>query len=45
MSRLSATRCGVLVLVTMAYLLCEHARAESKLDATYVISFVWHSCG
>src|SRR3954452_8842050 len=39
MSCLRAARWGVLVLGTMAYLLCEHARAESKLDATYVISF------
>ena len=39
MSRVRAARWGILVVGTMAYLLCEHARAESKLDATYVISF------
>src|SRR3954470_280718 len=36
MSRMRVARWGM---GTMAYLLCEHARAESKLDAAYVISF------
>ena len=39
MSRASAARLGILVVGTMTCLLCEHARAQSKLDATYVISF------
>ena len=39
MSRVRAARWGILVVGTMAYLLCERARAESKLDSTYVISF------
>src|SRR3954447_2635611 len=39
MSHLRAAPGVILVVGTMAHFSCEHARAESKLDATYVISF------